>query len=284
MKKKQPYRLDLTLFVGRSLLEGDDLDVLERTLGVIASSWSTDLHVWQHDKKKRNLVGGFAEGLRAVASERGVAFQKLTQNHGAGRYERITGSAELRGNDSSLVVIVGMDEYTFAPSAGRYLWGNSITFQFSRSTFNGEHASLVASTIADQCCEHMNVPYAHGQLQEEWDAKNMATDGSTMAIGVDISRYLPGLYWLNFFGKTYSHLIGRDRLLKAPAHQSGALGDGIMMLVDEKPETWNKDNSNYSDVLNYIGDAYFFMRDKLDRQTRAPDYGLAQLPRHPRFS
>ena len=70
----------------------------------------------------------------------------------------------------------------------------------------------------------------------------------------------------------------------APAFESKPLGSGVLMLVEEDPESWNSDESHYFDVLSHVGDQYFFLRDNLDRQTAAPSYGMKELPRIARFT
>ena len=69
------------------------------------------------------------DAVRRVGGETGELFEQLTGEHGPGPYSRRTGTVELRGADPSMLVVIALDEYTFAPSAGRYLWGNTITFQ-----------------------------------------------------------------------------------------------------------------------------------------------------------
>lgn len=284
-KRKQEYRLDLTVCVGQSLFSGDDLVVLERVLAERAGPWFTGLHAWQDEKGRREVVAGsFAENVRQIAAEKGELYRQLTAQHGPGPHERRTGSIELRGGESSLVVVIGLDDCVFAPSAGRYLWGNTITFQFCRRDCCETSASELSRGIAEECCREMNVLYAHGHLIEEWDAKNMSRDSGMMAIGADVCRYLPGLYWLNYFGEPYCDLIGRECLLDAPAFESKPLGSGVLMLVEEDPESWNSDESHYFDVLSHVGDQYFFLRDNLDRQTAAPSYGMKELPRIARFT
>ncbi|MDY0001870.1 MAG: hypothetical protein RBU30_11290 [Polyangia bacterium] len=202
-KKKQEFRLDLTVCVGQSLFSGDDLDVLERVLAKQTGPWLTGLHAWQDEKGRRELVHGFAEGVRQIAAEKGELYRQLTEIHGPGPHERRTGSVELRGGDSSLIVVVVLDDLIFAPSAGRYLWGNTITFQFCRRDCCDKSAAALSRRIAEDCCREMNVLYAHGHLLDEWEAKNLSRNGGMMAIGADVSRYLPGLYWLNYFGGPY---------------------------------------------------------------------------------
>lgn len=281
---RQEYRLSLTVCVGQSLFSGGELDVLEHVLAKHAGSWLSRLHAWQDEKGRRELADGFAESVRRIAAEKGELYRQLTDKHGPGPHDRRTGSVELRGSESSLVVVVVLDEHVFAPSAGRYLWGNSITFQFCRCECFGKSASELCRRIAEDCSHEMDVLYAHGHLLEEWYAKNVSLDGGMMVIGADVSRYLPGLYWLNYFGKPYCDLIGRERLLGAPAFESRWLGHGVLMLVNEQPESWNSDETQYANVLRHIGDQYFFLRDNPERQTYAPSYGLKELPRNTRFT
>lgn len=283
-KRKQENRLDLTVCVGQSLFCGDDLGALERVLANQVGPWFTGLHAWQEEKGRRELVDGFTQNIRQIAAEKGELFRQLTEKHGPGPHERRTGTVELRGSDSSLVVVVGLDDYVFAPSAGRYLWGNTISLQFCRRDCCGKSAAELSRGIAEECCREMYVLYAHGHLLEEWDARNTSRDKGKMTIGADVSRYLPGLYWLNYFGEPYCDLIGRERLLRAPAFESSWLGHGVLMLVDEQPESWKSDETHHVDVLNHIGDQYFFLRDKPDRLTQAPSYGLKELPRIARFT
>ncbi len=43
--------------------------------------------------------------------------------------------------------------------------------------------------------------YGNSCLSEEFDSKNIYREhGVTRAIGVNLKRSLPGLYWMNFFG------------------------------------------------------------------------------------
>jgi hypothetical protein len=37
------------------------------------------------------------------------------------------------------------------------------------------------------------------------------------AVGCDFGRFLPGLFWLNFFGRPYRGLIGDAHLRSTPA-------------------------------------------------------------------
>lgn len=123
-------------------------------------------------------------------------------------------------------------------------------------------------------------------MTKEWNAKNMELERGARAIGGDISRYLPGLYWLNFFGEPYRKLIGKERLLSAPAHEIVEVDAGVLVCLAERPESW--DSPEYkaveNRVLDHLGREYFFDRNDTERKTVAPDFGLEPLPPHPRFT
>ena len=280
-RSPREYRLDLKVCVGHSLFSGDWLDRLERVLAARVGPWSDGLHAWRDEAGERELVGGLAAGVRRIADEHGELYARLREKYGPGPHERRTGSVELRGGDDSLIVVVILDDYVFQPSAGRHLWGNTVAFQFCGFECCGEPAPVVCRRIAEDCCREADVLYAHGRLSAEWYAKNMLLDGGLRAIGVDMSRYLPGLYWLNWFGAPYCELMGRERLLSAPAFDAIALGDGVLLQVDERPDDWDSSDTRYARVLEHVGDRYFFLRNNPGRRTVAPDFGLEPLRRFP---
>lgn len=50
----------------------------------------------------------------------------------------------------------------------------------------------------------------------EFASANLHTSHGIRAIGRDVRQFLPGIYWLNVFGRPYRELIGLERLLPAP--------------------------------------------------------------------
>lgn len=285
-KRKEQFRLDLKLCLGESLFEGHGLSKIERLLSK-AEQWGSELCIWREDEKKRRRVENFTTDVQKAATDRGALFDELVKEHGAGPYARRTGSVELRGADDALIVVLNLDDYRFAPSAGRWLWGNTLTVQLCEPRI-GEHDAIdVARRIADRACAELSPWYAHGQLIEEWEQKNISREGGGMrAVGVDASRYLSGLYWVNFFGEPYCTLIGKERLVSAPAHQTEEKDGGVLLYLAATPEAWNTPEYETTEkrVLAHLGDKYFFSPHMPHRETVAPDFGLESLPRNPRFT
>jgi hypothetical protein len=105
------------------------------------------------------------------------------------------------------------------------------------------------------------------------------------AIGIDVSNALPGLYWLNFFGRPYRDLIGRERLLGAPAYATAELDDGILLCVDADARDWDTPVHGEIErrILEHLGPQYFFSRRHPRRKGVAPDFGIPAAPARGRF-
>ena len=92
------------------------------------------------------------------------------------------------------------------------------------------------------------------------------------AIGIDIAKYLPGLYWLNFFGAPYGNLIGEKRLASTAAYHVASCGSGYLLQLGPDPEDWN--SRAYRDceesVRRYLGEVYFFNRDREQGNSVSP--------------
>ena len=284
--RAEEFRLDLTLYFGESLFKDHLLSNFEHVLRSEAEQWASNLCIWRH---KRSRIENFAEDVQRAALHRGPLFDLLVKQHGAGPYARRTGSVELRGAHNALIVVLILDDYRFAPSSGRWLWGNSLSFQFREPYARRQNAVHLARCFAARACADLSPFYANAQLSEEFDEKNTTREpgtGTLMAIGGDVSRYLPGLYWLNFFGEPYCNLMGKDRLMNAPAHETQEMDVGVLLYLASTPEVWNTQEykATESRVLAHLGDKYFFNRHDLSKETEAPDFGLEPLPRSPRFT
>jgi hypothetical protein len=133
-------------------------------------------------------------------------------------------------------------------------------------------------------CATVSPVFGHAELTSEYDAKNLSFDGQClMAVGIDVSRALPGIYWRNFYGRSITERISRERLLTAPATEVREVDGGILLALAEDPTTWNTPEYRLLErqVLNHIGPQFFFSRDDPDRQTVPPVEGLPDLPPTP---
>jgi uncharacterized protein YaiI (UPF0178 family) len=100
------------------------------------------------------------------------------------------------------------------------------------------------------------------------------------ALGRDVRKSLPGVFWLNVFGPAYVDLIGAERLRNASVATNSVLVNNVLVRAYAKPEDWSTDLgvSHHSQLVDYLGQRYFYDRSHPDRLTVAPDFGLARLP------
>jgi hypothetical protein len=119
------------------------------------------------------------------------------------------------------------------------------------------------------------VRYGNARLSEEFATKNLVHEGGrTYALGVRLAEGLPGLYWLNFFGKPYVRFIGEDRLLSAPAYEVKKVGNGVLIALNDSPLSWQSADYNEREIntINHIGRDLFFFKGEAERQLKAPDF------------
>jgi hypothetical protein len=102
----------------------------------------------------------------------------------------------------------------------------------------------------------------------------MSTSPRIEAIGRDFGRFLPGLFWLNFFGGRYKDLIGEERLRSAPAERVIGLDSGVIISLAADPARWNSTEFTMSEerVRRHLGPAFFFAKSDSERETVAPDW------------
>jgi len=273
--------LFVNIYFDNSLfLEKENLNVIFDIVRKIAPDWAIKI---QSDRGELDSQE-FYNWVTSIALVRGEHYNQLVSQHGKGEYERNSGTIGITGATSDFELIISLDEYSFSPSAGRYLIGNSISFHLESERISGLSSSVFIKKIIQEICKKLNPMYGNAYIYEERDSKNMNREGSVMAIGVDISRYLPGLYWLNFFGDKYVNLIGKSKLVEAPAERVEVFDSGILIETHKDPKRWAQESQKNNSLLEYIGKKYFFDKAGLNRETIAPDFNLKPLVRNKRFS
>jgi hypothetical protein len=154
-----------------------------------------------------------------------------------------------------------------------------VTFQVRKAKVDGVDSIAWCHELFRALCEHLSPWHGIAQMLDEFYAKNISHEGGgTRAVGRDISRYLPGLYWLNFFGRPYRDFIGRERLLTAPAHEVKELDSGVLLSIHKDAKAWNTlaYQAKEEQILQHIGHEYFFSKSDPNRTTTAPDFGRNQ--------
>lgn len=200
-------------------------------------------------------------------------YEELLRRLGRSRTGRVCGVVELGGVDNSITVVMSVDSLIFRRAGDIWTWGNRVTFQLRRKTVEGMPADQFARLLFDSVCLSMDPWYAHAELTDEFSSKNIKVDKSgTRAIGVDISKSLPGLYWLNYFGNACVDEIGRSRFVSCPAFETREMKSGVSLSLASGPMEWSKVQyiSRELDTMASLGQEFFFLRGDQQLATRSP--------------
>jgi hypothetical protein len=283
LTKKQQESLHIRLHPSHSLLAKGALTEVGRILHHILPRWSRKLRVridtgsreWFDASKPDKLDGAVRRLIQP-----GRTYKALVKRYGVGEYERETGNASLTGDYSSVYVFLSLDDWLFMPQQDRQLFGNDISIWVERKDVEGMPAAQWIAGAFAKLCQMMDFMYGFAYHNGEYYSKNMdAVRGG--AIGVDPSRYLPGLYWLNFFGKPYVQLIGKKRLMTTPGAVTKKLPAGVLVQFGTEPLAWStsKYRTTIEEALDHIGRQYFFDRRNKKRQTFAPPFVFESIER-----
>jgi hypothetical protein len=254
-------------------LAGADFDRLQNLLRRRAASWSSRLRLEIDNKVKVDLKQPGA--VRAVA-------ERETRTIASGR--RLGGPAFV-GAYPSLECGVSVDSEPIVwMRDGSLRLGNRISFVAHADEIEGMSAAHWIYQVFMEMVEAFEPLWGAVSSHPEYDAKVMgvfpsdsSTPGAWGAVGYDFGRALPGLFWINFFGPRYVELIGRERLLGAPAVEAREVGRGVLVVTRSDPYEWGSEHARRSleDVLGHIGRQFFFSKAEPDAQRVAPDWSEA---------
>ena len=270
--------LNAELVFDRFLGAGEDLDVLQPLLAGLAPRWCSRLRLWRSRTDQRPIDVHKPGAMRSVvvraAGERGETYRALVRAYGRPPHERFFGSAELRGAGPELTVIVSLDEAVISPLGAKTRLGNHVSLQVRRRKVEGRGAADWTSEACERLCADLSPVWGCARHENEYWAKVMSDGDRIEAIGRDFGRFLPGVFWLNFFGRRYRQLMGDERLRSAPAETVVSIDDGVLIGLGGVPQAWQSAAyvRNEQNVLDHLGPEFFFSKPEPDRQTVAPDW------------
>ena len=252
--------IDVELAYDRFIADGGELEELELVLRESAPRWSSGLRI-QLEPREHEPVddrpGALRDAIVTAATARGPTYHAMVAEYG-GVDERRSGSAERRGASSALTVVVGVDEYPFSRIGGALILPNEITLQIRRARIERRSASEWALHVFRELCQRTSP--AWGSIHD--------SDGR------DFARFLPGIFSANFFGARYVELIGRERLLEAPAQEVSPIDAGVLAVRDTDPQAWDSPAREQADqrLLDHLGREHFFAKPHPPDPSRAPDW------------
>ena len=259
--------LDAELVFDR-ILGKRDLNTLQELLVKLAPDWSAKLRIGQSQNDQWSIPiderDSLATSVLASAAERGPTYHQLVKIYGRPECERMVGSAELRGSGPELTVIISVDEIVISSLGDAKQLGNNIDLQIRSSRVERRPAAAWLEQAFKVLCEKLTPAWGYACHPEEYWAKVMGVSPSIAAIGRDFVRYLPGVFWLNYFGPRYQEKIGADRLRSAPAERVSTIGDGILISLAQDPSEWRR--SAYANterqVRDHLGREQFFEKQQ----------------------
>jgi hypothetical protein len=270
--------LDAEIVFDRFIGEGPDLDLLQELLGTLAPKWATKLRLWRGPRDQRPIEVGRPGALRmevvAAAGERGGTYRGLVQRYGRPPLERLAGSAELRGDGPELFVIVSIDEIVVSSLGSKKRLGNDVALQVRRPRLEGQSSDHWLREAFEMLCSKLSPAWGWAGHPDEYWTKVMSDPPGAEAIGRDFGRFLPGVFWLNFFGGRYRDLLGGHRLRSSPATKVGIVDDGVVVQLASEPWAWNSPDygSREQRVRDHLGRQLFFSKDEPDRVTVTPEW------------
>lgn len=278
--------LHFELHLATDLVESDALDDLHEALVALEPSFCSRLRVLEYEgDRSPTSVPDQPDALRAAAEQkglvRGAVFEQLDAEGPPARYPRRFGNVLVRGRAAKTWLSLKFDQYTPAmPMGQQWLFSNSISGNTDADRVGRLPAqSSIADLLRALAERRDDVLWGAAWDRDEFRANNLDESRGVSAMGRDVRRHLPGLYWINVFGGPYIDLIGRDVLLRCPAHQVHDAGRAITLALYGEPDAWAspEGRARKATALEHLGHRYFFDRAAPDRPTSAPDFGLPEL-------
>lgn len=259
--------LNCDFYLSRPLFDKEQLQGFQAVINEYLPDWSRASRVVARSQGTKMAIVGSAGDLCACL-------------HSLSTTRRGIQSADLAGIDA------GLSFFLFSSDSLALADGNHVALEIlDWPTIEGRATAAWVRDFFEEVSTRLPTRFAKAHLVEEFYAKNMHDDSAgAWALNAGFLDGLPGLYWLNYFGPTYCDLIGRERLLSAPATEVKAAGDGVLIGLDPSPRAWTTPQYQQLEqaVIEHLGKQYFFSRHDPDRETVVPDFEtLARMQAKP---
>lgn len=268
------FKLRANFNLGKALGEPSSLDWLDKTLEQHAPDWHRAMYISDFNTPHPIGSGKLGDLVLQQSLKRGPIFEYYTSRN-LGHDSRIFGRAFIKSRIPGMELYLNHDDAVLLRMlSGEVMFKNYFVLAVSQKKIFGYPKHGWIREFFAATCANPDMWYAHAEMDEHYTALNMDLSHGMRAVGLDAGKALPGLYWLNYFGPPYSEMIGRDRLLSAPATIARACGLGVLLQISDGPEGWDSDGyrAQESAVLDWIGREFFFNKARGYAGCRAPDF------------
>lgn len=260
--------LSVTLVYDRSINPqfGDQtMDRLCEALLLNAPAWSRNVTAWEPQRSKRQTINLTDTGL----------FSHLISERTRSLLGFNTGSVDLRGQKRDFAIVVRVhDRPLHRMRRGELLMNNGIWIEVFSRKIEGVDADIWAERMFRTLAESTAPVWGALHMQSEYWEKVMEAKPSIWAVGRDFSRFLPGLFAINYFGRIYVELMGEPAFHRlAAGGQAASTGSGWVVSV-APPRHWNhaQVTASYAAALETLGGHHFFDKSNRDAPTSAPSW------------
>jgi hypothetical protein len=147
---------------------------------------------------------------------------------------------------------------------------------------NAENSAQLLAQIARQWLALLDADYARVCLEDEWYTKNVVEqfidpDGSInpwMVFNQNITKGMPGVYWMTYFGNIFVDWIGERRVHTSPWPTIEKLGDGYLLQRSSSAGNWENENTLDDALVEHLGRERFFEMNQYERLVQAPHFEM----------
>jgi hypothetical protein len=254
MRGAKGARFSLAFYAARPVFDPEVTGAVHRLLTARLPTWSATMRVTKSEHQRR---GGSVSQTGLAAAIGLVAPPRLGHGH-----------AVIKGATRELVVFLESSRSTLPPE------GNRVSVEVVATEIEGRSVAAWARSFFEEAVLSLPVRYARAHLGQEFDAKNILSDGGETRAVANLLRGLPGLYWLNYFGEPYLRLFDKTRVLECPTPIIKQVGDGVLFGLGSEPTEWSTLTYQQAEtrLLACIGRQYFLDKATPDRSAIAPEF------------
>lgn len=177
--------------------------------------------------------------------------------------QRSHGSVHFVSTDGEENLHVHFDDWSLAPSQSEKRFGNSVSVEIACDEENKEDDGWLRQ-LCRTFFDGALFDYGFCCSRDEFVSKNIErSDGGERAVGLDASRWLPGFYWGNYFGKCLCRRMSEvDRDMHG--FDTLRLSDGVFVVSTQPPWCWQSPTYRTTEkmAISAIGKQFFFNGDR----------------------